>query len=70
MDVVDLSKYIYKRLKEREEGLSSALAHGSVKSWEEYKLTVGEIRGLSLAREEIKTLLENNADYDEDTFSS
>ncbi len=70
MDIVDLSKYIYKRLKEREENLASALAHGSVKSWEEYKMTVGEIRGLSLAREEIKTLLENNADYDEDTLSS
>jgi|TARA_X000001388_G_C2217299_1_gene117799 hypothetical protein len=70
MDVVDFSKYLYNKLREREENLSSALAHGSVKSWEEYKMTVGEIRGLSLAREEIKALLENNADYDEDTLRS
>ena len=33
-------------------------------------MTVGEIRGLSLAREEIKALLENNEDYDEDTLRS
>ena len=70
MDVVDFSKYLYKRLKEREENLTSALAAGGVKSWEEYKMTVGEIRGLSLAREEIKALLENNEDYDEDTLRS
>ena len=43
MDVVDFSKYLYKRLKEREENLTSALAAGGVKSWEEYKMTVGEI---------------------------
>ena len=70
MDVVDFSKYLYKKLKERQDDLSLALSHGSVKSWEEYKMTVGEIRGLSLAREEIKTMLENNSDYDEDTLRS
>ena len=70
MDVVDFSKYLYNKLKEREDNLSSALSAGGVKSWEEYKMTVGEIRGLSLAREEIKTMLENNDDYDEDTLRS
>ena len=70
MDVVDFSKYLYNKCRERAENVSSALAHGSVKSWEEYKMTVGEIRVLSLAREEIKALLENNADYDEDTLRS
>tara|TARA_R100001126_G_C4741883_1_gene108797 strand:- start:31 stop:243 length:213 start_codon:yes stop_codon:yes gene_type:complete len=70
MDVVDFSKYLYNKLKEREENLTSALSVGGVKSWEEYKMTVGEIRGLSLAREEIRTMLENNEDYDEDTLRS
>ena len=70
MDVVDFSKYLYNKLREREENLTSALAAGGVKTWEEYKMTVGEIRGLSLAREEIKTMLENNEDYDEDTLRS
>ena len=70
MDVVDFSKYLYNKFREREENLTSALAAGGVKTWEEYKMTVGEIRGLSLAREEIKTMLENNDDYDEDTLRS
>ena len=70
MDVVDFSKYLYNKLKEREENLTSALAAGGVKTWEEYKMTVGEIRGLSLAREEIKTMLENNESYDKDTLRS
>jgi len=70
MDVVDFSKYLYNKLEEREKDLVLALSHGSVQSWEQYKMTVGEIRGLSLAREEIKALLENNADYDEDTLRS
>tara|TARA_R100001594_G_scaffold146750_2_gene198611 strand:+ start:6280 stop:6492 length:213 start_codon:yes stop_codon:yes gene_type:complete len=70
MDIVDFSKYLYNKLEEREKDLVLALSHGSVQSWEQYKMTVGEIRGLSLAREEIKALLENNADYDEDTLRS
>ena len=70
MDVVDFSKYLYKKLKEREDNLTSALSAGGVKNWEEYKMTVGEIRGLSLAREEIKAMLENDENYDEDTLRS
>lgn len=41
-----------------------------MKDWEQYKMSVGEIRGLSLAREEIKTLLERNVDDVEDFISS
>jgi|TARA_R100000900_G_scaffold7252_1_gene7323 hypothetical protein len=61
---------MYKKLEEREQDLGSALSHGSVQNWEQYKMTVGEIRGLSFAREEIKTLLEKNADDVEDFISS
>tara|TARA_B100000963_G_C22608191_1_gene663599 strand:+ start:420 stop:632 length:213 start_codon:yes stop_codon:yes gene_type:complete len=70
MDIVDICKYMYKKLEEREKDLGSALSHGSVQNWEQYKMTVGEIRGLSFAREEIKTLLEKNADDVEDFISS
>ena len=70
MDIVDICKYMYKKLEEREKDLSSALSHGPVQNWEQYKMTVGEIRGLSFAREEIKTLLEKNADDVEDFISS
>jgi hypothetical protein len=70
MDVVELAKYLYKKLEQRQDDLSSALSHGSVQNWEQYKMTVGEIRGLSFAREEIKTLLEKNVDDVEDLISS
>ena len=70
MDVVELAKYLYKKLEQRQDDLSSALAHGSVQNWEQYKMTVGEIRGLSFAREEIKALLEKNVDDVEDLISS
>jgi hypothetical protein len=70
MDVVELAKYLYKKLEQRQDDLSSALAHGSVQNWEQYKMTVGEIRGLSFAREEIKALLEKNVDDVEDFISS
>jgi hypothetical protein len=71
MDVVDLAKYLYKKLEEREKDIASALSHGSVQNWEQYKMSVGEIRGLSFAREEIKSLLmEKNVDDVEDFISS
>ena len=70
MDVVELAKYLYKKLEQRQDDLFSALSHGSVKNWEQYKMTVGEIRGLSFAREEIKALLEKNVDDVEDFISS
>ncbi len=70
MDVVELAKYLYKKLEQRQDDLSSALSHGSVQNWEQYKMTVGEIRGLSFAREEIKALLEKNVDDVEDLISS
>ena len=70
MDVVDFAKYMYKLLREREEDIGRSLANGAAKDWESYKMMVGEIRGLSFAKEEIKSLLERNADDVEDLISS
>jgi hypothetical protein len=70
MDVVDLAKYLYNKLEERQKDITYALSQGSVQNWEQYKMSVGEIRGLSFAREEIKALLENNVDDVEDFISS
>ena len=70
MDVVDFAKYVYRLLREREEDIARSLANGSAKDWETYKMMVGEIRGLSYARSELKTLLENNAEDVEDLISS
>lgn len=70
MDVADFAKYMYKLLREREEGIADSLAHGSARDWEQYQSLVGEIRGLAFAREEIKALLEKHADDVEDFISS
>lgn len=68
MEVVDFAKHLYKKLQEREDDLASALVSGFPKDWDSYKAIVGEIQGLSFAREEVKSLLERS-DYDEDGFA-
>lgn len=68
MDVVDFAQYFYKELRTRENELAGALARGSANSFEEYKTLVGEIRGLSYARSELRALLEKT-DYDIDTIT-
>lgn len=70
MDVVDFASHVYKLLRRRENEIKEFLAADGLPNWEEYKKLVGELRGLSYASSEIKTLLERHADYDEDTFSS
>lgn len=69
-DVVDFAQYMYKILQQREQEIALALGNDAAKDWEHYKLMVGEIRGLSFAREEIKALLEKHADDVEDLISS
>jgi|TARA_R110000803_G_scaffold86588_1_gene153021 succinate dehydrogenase flavin-adding protein (antitoxin of CptAB toxin-antitoxin module) len=70
MDVVNWAKHMYKVLNEREQDIARSLLAGSAKDWDQYKMMVGEARGLSFAKEEIKALLENNADDIEDLISS
>jgi hypothetical protein len=70
MDLVDLARHLYKKLEERQEDISEALSHGAVKDWEQYKMSVGEIRGLSFAKDEIKALLNGTVDDVEDVISS
>jgi len=70
LDGVEFARYMYKVLRDREQDISDALSNGAVKDWEQYKSLVGEIRGVAFAREEIKALLEKNADDVEDLISS
>ena len=70
MDVVDFAKYMYKLLRDREQQIASDLANNAARDFEQYKMLVGEVRGLAFAREEIRALLENNADDVEDLISS
>ncbi len=65
MDVVDFAKHVYKVIREREEQLVQNLVIGGPKDWEQYKMIVGEIQGLSFARDEIRTLLEKRVDHED-----
>ncbi len=65
MDVVSFARHVYKLIAEREQDIGSLLSSGSAKDWEQYQSLVGEIRGLSFIRSEIKSLLENYTDDDE-----
>ena len=70
MDVVAFSQYLYKVLRTREQDIADALVSGSANDWESYKMIVGEARGLAYAIDELKALLEKNADDVEDFISS
>ena len=70
MDVVTYVEHMYKVLGEREEQLKDALANDSPKDWEQYKMMVGDIRGIAFARMEFNALLEKNSDDAEDIIRS
>jgi hypothetical protein len=67
MDVVSLSKALYKVLREREADIVEMVASGTPANWEQYQSMVGEIRGLAVAREELRALLERTS---EDAFEA
>lgn len=69
MDVVDLSRKLYKVLREREEDLATTIVTGSVSDWVQYKQIVGEIRGISYAKEELRALLERTTQDGKEALS-
>ena len=70
MDVVSLSKALYKVLRHREEDIAYAVSYGVPSNWEQYQSMVGEIRGLAFAKEELKALLGKSSEDVEETLSS
>lgn len=70
MDVVSLSKALYKAIRTRESDISDCLTSGVPANWEQYQSMVGELRGLAYAREELKALLERSIDDVAETLSS
>jgi len=69
MDVVSLSKALYKVLRHREEDIAYAVSSGVPSNWEQYQSMVGEIRGLAFAKEELKALLGKSSEDVEETLS-
>jgi len=70
MDVADFAKYIYKMLQEREDQVALIVTTGGVPDHGQYLRLVGELQGLSYAREEIKSLLGKHVEDAEDIIGS
>jgi hypothetical protein len=70
MDVVAFAQHVYRVLRQREEDIKTVLAADGLPNWEEYKKLVGELRGLSYAADEMRALLENHGENDEEIISS
>lgn len=70
MDIVDSARYLYKRIEQREKDIVEILASGGVQDIGHYRSLVGEIQGLSFAREEIRSLLEKNVDDVQDIIGT
>jgi hypothetical protein len=64
MDIVQFATALYKVMDDREEDLKEFLANGSIQSMEDYRSVTGEIQGVCLVRQEMKTLLERYEDND------
>jgi len=70
MDVVQFAQALYKVLRERENDLRDQLANGTAQNFEQYRSMVGELQGVVLAMEEMKTLLEKSEEDVEDLLAS
>ena len=70
MDVVAFAQHVYRVLRQRENDIKEVLAADGLPNWEEYKKLVGELRGLSYAADEMRALLENHGENDEEIISS
>lgn len=68
MDPASFSQKLYKILDEQEQLRLESLANGTPADFASYKELVGEIRGFSLAKDELKTLLKDYTDDDDEDF--
>ena len=55
MDGVKVAEHLLKNIRQRRDELSQSLADGSIASMEDYRVAVGQIRGLTWCEEEIRT---------------
>lgn len=58
MDPYSVLEYLKKKVAEREKDLENVVLSGSVVDISQYKGVIGELRGLSFVRYEIRSLLE------------
>tara|TARA_R100000365_G_C2723008_1_gene54999 strand:- start:55 stop:255 length:201 start_codon:yes stop_codon:yes gene_type:complete len=59
MDLISLSQFILKTIRDRRDQIGELLTSGNVKNMEEYRSLVGEIMGMSFVEQELRTVLKN-----------
>jgi hypothetical protein len=59
MDLISLSQFIFKIIRDRRDQIGDLLTSGNVKNMEEYRSLVGEIMGMSFVEQELRTVLKN-----------
>jgi|TARA_R100001244_G_scaffold21267_1_gene22689 hypothetical protein len=59
MDLISLSQFILKTIRDRRDQIGGLLTSGNVKNMEEYRSLVGEIMGMSFVEQELRTVLKN-----------
>ena len=59
MDLISLSQFILKIIRDRRDQIGDLLTSGNVKNMEEYRSLVGEIMGMSFVEQELRTVLKN-----------
>ena len=62
MDSVKLAEHLLKNIRKRQDELTQSLADGSIDSIEDYRFITGQIRGMSLVIEEIRTSMKGIED--------
>ena len=57
MDALVLAEYLLKDIRQRKQDFSDALVNGSIDSIENYRFTVGQVRGMTYVEELIKATM-------------
>ena len=57
MDALVLAEYLLKDIRQRKQDFSDALVNGSIDSIENYRFTVGQVRGMTYVEELIKAAM-------------
>ena len=57
MDSIVLAEYLLKDIRQRKQDFSDALVNGSIDSIENYRFTVGQVRGMTYVEELIKAAM-------------
>tara|TARA_Y100001937_G_C7094732_1_gene319572 strand:+ start:305 stop:505 length:201 start_codon:yes stop_codon:yes gene_type:complete len=57
MDAIHLAEYLLKDIRQRKQDFSDSLVNGSIDTIENYRFTVGQVRGMTYVEDLIKAAM-------------